>query len=39
MVASATGSNPEQLGKAVAQNLIGQGAQTLLQDIRKQLAS
>jgi hydroxymethylbilane synthase len=37
--ASASGLNPEKLGKEVAQNLINQGAQTLLKDIRKQLAS
>lgn len=37
--ASATGIDPEKLGKEVAQNLINQGAQSLLQDIRKQLAS
>lgn len=37
--ASAIGSDPETLGKAVAQDLIAQGAQTLLQEIRKQLAS
>ncbi|MEK6547470.1 MAG: hydroxymethylbilane synthase [Bacteroidota bacterium] len=37
--ASATGTDPETLGKAVAQELIEQGAQTLLHEIRKQLAS
>jgi hydroxymethylbilane synthase len=37
--ATGIGTDPESLGKAVAQDLIAQGAQTLLQDIRKQLAS
>ena len=37
--ATGIGTDPETLGKAVAQDLIAQGAQTLLQDIRKQLAS
>lgn len=37
--AAGIGTDPETLGKAVAQDLIAQGAQTLLQDIRKQLAS
>jgi hydroxymethylbilane synthase len=37
--ASSTGNNPEKLGMEVAQKLINQGAQSLLQDIRKQLAS
>ncbi|MHA8075972.1 hydroxymethylbilane synthase [Aquirufa sp. TARAVU-A1A] len=33
------GADPEMLGKTVAQELIDQGAQTLLQEIRTQLAS
>jgi hydroxymethylbilane synthase len=37
--ASGTGINPEKLGKEVAKKLIEQGAQALLKDIRKQLAS
>jgi hydroxymethylbilane synthase len=39
LTASCQGTDPESLGKSVAQDLIAQGAQTLLQDIRKQLAS
>jgi hydroxymethylbilane synthase len=37
--ATGIGTDPEILGMAVAQDLIAQGAQTLLQEIRKQLAS
>jgi hydroxymethylbilane synthase len=37
--ASASGSDPHEVGLKVAQDLIEQGAQKLLQDIRKQLAS
>jgi hydroxymethylbilane synthase len=37
--ASSTGDNPEKLGMEVAKQLINQGAQSLLQEIRKQLAS
>jgi hydroxymethylbilane synthase len=37
--ASSTSDNPEKLGMEVAKQLINQGAQSLLQEIRKQLAS
>lgn len=39
MYASATGNIPQEVGMKVAQELIEQGAQNLLLDIRKQLAS
>lgn len=39
LTAKAIGKDSEALGKAVALQLIEQGAQQLLQDIRKQLAS
>lgn len=39
LTASAKGSNPESLGKLVAEELIAKGAQRLLNDIRKQLAT
>jgi hydroxymethylbilane synthase len=39
LIAKATGKDAEALGKEVAAQLIDQGAQQLLQDIRKQLAS
>jgi hydroxymethylbilane synthase len=39
LYASAIGSDPQNVGMKVAQDLIEQGAKKLLQDIRKQLAS
>lgn len=39
LYASAIGSDPKKVGMEVAQDLIEQGAQKLLKDIRKQLAS